>query len=52
MNTALGLFVAIPAVFFYNFLSRRLDAIMSRFKAYAYLFVERYGGRDEKEGNV
>ncbi len=52
VNTALGLFVAIPAVFFYNFLSRRLDAIMSRFKAYAYLFVERYGGKNEKESGI
>lgn len=49
VNTALGLFVAIPAVFFYNYLSRRVDTIIDRFRAYGNLFVERYGRRDEKK---
>ncbi len=46
VNTALGLFVAIPAVFFYNLLMGRVERLLNRFKAYGSLFVERYGGEN------
>ncbi len=41
VNTALGLFVAIPAVFFYNLLSRKVEVISDRFEAYAKVFMGR-----------
>ena len=51
VNTALGLFVAIPAVFFYNFLSRRLDSILDRFSAYGSVFLERLERENEEKGS-
>jgi len=49
VNTALGLFVAIPAVVFYNYFTGKMDSIINEFKAYALIFVEAYGDRDEEK---
>ncbi len=39
VNTALGLFVAIPAVFFYNYVNGRIEDILERFRAYSIIFL-------------
>ena len=51
INTALGLFVAIPAVIFYNYLLSKMENIIDEFKAYALMFIEQYqkGVEDEEE---
>ena len=51
INTGLGLFVAIPAVIFYNHLLSQMENILDEFKAYALMFIEQYekGAEDEKE---
>ncbi len=52
VNTALGLFVAIPAVIFYNYFTGKVEAIINNFKAYALLFIEVYGEEYEKKTTV
>lgn len=39
VNTALGLFVAIPAVFFYNYVNGKIERILERFRAYAIIYL-------------
>ncbi len=51
VNTALGLFVAIPAVVFYNYFTGKMDSIINEFKAYALIFAEAYGDRDEEKAS-
>ncbi len=51
VNTAIGLLVAIPAVFFYNLLTKKIDGILDRSEAYGLIFIERYGRmKGEEEG--
>ncbi len=49
VNTALGLFVAIPAVMFYNYFTGKMDNIINEFKAYALIFIESYGEKGEEK---